>query len=189
MFKEMIWTMQIQYEITLDDSVETSLRVIARSKLAKRMRWQATFWNGIISGIILFVYGTLRGKTLSERLIIAILAMALVSGGYWLSYRRNMKRRALKLLRERNQSDGLIQITVELRDDCLWTRQDGTQLSYDWAQVDEIVNAEDGVEFFMRDGGFVFVRNKGFSTEKDREEFLNAASQCLNDAARKLEAH
>jgi hypothetical protein len=187
MIKETIWIMQIQYEMTLDDLAETNLRMLARSKFAKRQRWQATFWNAFIPGLFLFIYCTLRGATLFERLIVAILSMALGGGGFWLSYRRNMKRRILKIQHERNPSGGPTQFELELLDDCIWTRQGGTQLSFDWTNVAEIVNAGGGVEFAMRDGGFVFVSNKGFSTEKDRDEFLKEANQRLNDGARKLE--
>ena len=176
--------MRIEYEATLDDLADEHYRVAVSSKLAKRTRWQSTFWTALCSGLILFMYLTIREANMGERLIFTFFGVLAGAAGYWLTYRRSMKRRILKYLRERIQPEGPCHFVVELRDNCLWTRLGGTQISFDWENVANVVDAGDGVEFHMRDGGFMIVRNKGFLTPGSRNEFINASKQHLNTVAR-----
>ena len=94
------------------------------------------------------MYLTLRGAALPERFIVAGLGITVGAGGYWLNYRRSVKRRIMKHLRERMQPDCRLRFVVELRDDCIWTKQGGTQLCVDWANIAEISDAGDAIEFF-----------------------------------------
>jgi hypothetical protein len=172
--------MRIEYESTLDEIADEHCRAAARSRLLRRMRWQSAFWSALFGGVILFMYLTLDGATVPDRFIFTALGVVGGAGGYWLSYHRRMKRRVLRYLRERMQSDGPFHFIVELREDCIWTKQGGTQLSFDWGNLADVVDAGDSVEFHMHDGGFVIVRNKGFPTDESRNEFLKAANQRLN---------
>ncbi len=178
--------MHIEYETTLDEIADAHLRIATRSKLAKRTRWQATFWGALYTGIILFMCLTLLGAALPERFIVVGIGITVGAGGYWMNYRRSMKRRMMEYLRERMPSDCPLHFVAELREDCIWTKQGGTQLSFDWTNVAEIADAGDAIEFRMRDGGFVIVRNKGFATEENRREFMEFANQRLNGTARKF---
>jgi hypothetical protein len=178
--------MRIEYEETLDDIVDSQCRAADRSMSIKRARWQSAFWTALFSGIILFMYLTIRGATLAERFFFTIFGIVAGAAGYWLTFRRRMKRRVLKYLCERMQSDGPFSFVVELRDDCIWTRQGGTQMSFDWVNVANVVDAIDGVEFYMHNGGFVIVLNKGFLTAESRNDFMKTANQHLNDKAHKI---
>lgn len=178
--------MKIEYDTTLGDIADAHLRMAAKSKMAGRSRWQEVFWIALFTGLILFMYLTLRGATVVERSVVSILGIVVGAGWHWFTYRGSAKRRAVKYMREQMQSDGPFPFAVELRDDCIWTRQGTTQISFDWGNVAEMVDAEDAVEFRMHDGGFVIVRNKGFQTAESREEFKRAANQRLNATARKL---
>lgn len=118
----------------------------------------------------------LRGATLTECVTLAGLGAVVGGGGYWMSYPRSMKRRVLKHLREQMQTAGRIRFAVELRDECVWTRQGGTQLSFDWTNVAEVLDSEDGIELRMRDGGIVVVRSRGFPTQEAQREFKEIAN-------------
>ena len=159
--------MKIEYDTTLDDIADAHLRMAAKSKMAGRSRWQGVFWIALFTGLILFMYLTLRGATVIER------SAALAPRRFVLD-------------------DILVHAAVaagaELRDDCIWTRQGTTQISFDWSNVAEMTDTGDAVEFRMQDGGFVIVRNKGFPTAESREEFKRVANQRLNGTARKLAA-
>jgi hypothetical protein len=129
------------------------------------------FWIATLTGAMLFLLFSLRGASLVERFVFAGLGVAVGVVWYWLTYRRSMKRRMLKFLREQRQSDGPVRFVAEPRDDCIWTKQGGTQLSFDWSNVAEIFDSEDGIELRMRDGGFVMVRSRGFPSPEARQEF------------------
>lgn len=178
--------MKIEYDATLDDIADAYVRMAAKSNMARRSRWQGVFWIALFTGLILFMHLTLCGATAVERSVVTILGIVVGAGGYWLTYRDSAKRRTVKYLREQMHSDGPFPFTVELRDDCIWIKQGTTQMSFDWNNVAEMVDAGDALEFRMHDGGFVIVRNKGFPTLESREEFKRVADQRLNGTARKL---
>jgi hypothetical protein len=97
---------RIEYDNTLDDVADAHLRAAARSKLVRRTRWQSTFWIAAMTGALIFLWLSLRGATLAERFVFAGLGVTIGAGGHWLNHSRSMKRRILKHLRERMQSDG-----------------------------------------------------------------------------------
>lgn len=171
--------MKVEYDTTLEDIADAHFRMAAKSRMVRRSRWQAVIWIALFTGGFLFIYLTLRGATGVERSIVTVLGIVVGAGGYLLTYRDSAKRRTVKYLREQMHSDGPFPFTVEIRDDCIWTKQGTTQLTFDWGNVAEMVDAGDAVEFRMRDGGFVIVRNKGFQTSESREEFKRAANQRL----------
>ena len=140
-------------------------------------RMLSTFSITVLTGVVLFLWLSLRGATLSARFVLAGLAAAIAAAGYWLTYPGSMKRRVLKYLREQMQSGGPWRFEVELRDDCIWMRQGGTQLSFDWSNVAEILDSEDGIELRMCDGGLVIVRSRGFPSQEARQEFKEIANK------------
>lgn len=169
--------MRIEYETTLDDIADAHLRAVARSKLVRRTRWQSTFLMAVFTPVLVFLLLSHLGATLGECYVFAGLGAVLGAGGFWMNYRPSMKRRALKYLREQMQSDGLLHFAVELREDCIWTKQGQTQLSFDWTNVREIRDSADGIEFRMGDGGFVIVRSRGFPSQAAREQFKEIANK------------
>ena len=114
--------------------------------------------------------------------------MAIGGGGYWLNYPQGVKRRVLNYIRAQVASDEPEPFAVELRDDCVWTKQGRTQLSFEWSNVAEILDSEDAIEFVMHDGGFVVVRNKGFATGQARREFKQIADEMLQRTLKDPEA-
>jgi hypothetical protein len=176
-------TKHVEYETTIDEIADAHLRAYARSKMAKRLRWQSTFWVGALTSLLLYLLLTLRGASLPDRFAFAALGVVIAVGGYSLNYRRSLKRRVIRHLREQLATEAPIRFAVELREDCIWTKQGGTQLSFDWDNVSQIVDAGDAVELRMFNGGFVMVRNKGFPSGDSRQEFMSIANKRLQASA------
>jgi len=167
---------KIQCNTTPEDIADAYLRMPDIAKLSKQARWRNTLWITIFSGTILFMFATLLGATIVERLIISMLCIMTSVGLYWFTYRRTHRRNIIHLLRKNSQSSSPIPFTIELRDDCIWTKQGPAQISYDWRDVAEIVDKADAIEFRIRDGGLIVVRNDGFNTSDIREEFKRFAN-------------
>ncbi len=180
--------MRIEYETTLDEIADAHLRAAARSKLARRARWQGTLWIVVLTAFLLYLLFSLRGATFAERCIISGLGAIVGAGGYWLTYQRSMKRRILKYLREQMHIDGPLHFAVELCEECIWTKQNTTQLSFDWANVQEVLDSPDGIEFRMRDGGFVIVRSRGFPSQEAREQFKEVANARVDASSNRADA-
>jgi len=167
--------MHVEYDTGLDELADAQLRALAHSGMVKRMRRRGVLWMAVLTAVPLYLYLALRGASLAERLVFAGLGVLIALGGYALTWRRSARKRLRKYLLEQFQSDRPIRFMVELRDDCIWIQQDGVQLLFDWNHVSEVVDAGDAVEFYMKNGGFVMVRNKGFVDAQGRAEFLDIA--------------
>jgi hypothetical protein len=164
--------MRVEYDATLDDVADAHLRAYSRSSMARRWRRQTIIWTGLLTGLFMFV---IVWENLLQRLLWAGFGVILGAGFQALTYREMIRCRNRNYIRERLGSDGPFRFMVELREDCVWTKQDATQVSFDWPNVREVVDGPDGIEFRMRDGGFVIVRNKGFASASERSDFLNRA--------------
>lgn len=171
--------MRAEYDVTVDDLAEAYLRSQTRSQVAKDARRRATCWVAALTGLLLYLFLDLWGASLGQRLIVVTLGAVLAAGGYSLNYHRAMKHLMLKYVREQPLFEAPVRFIVELREDCIWMKQGGTQSFFDWDNLSTVVDSGDAVELCMRDGHFVLVRNKGFPTDESRREFLQIANNRL----------
>ena len=169
--------MQIEYETTIDELVDAHMRALSRSQSAKRARWYATIWTALLTGIILYLYLAFLGAPLIRRFIFAALGVLFATGGYNLTYAQSLRRRIRKHLHDQMPSGLPMRFTVELRDDCIWTKQAGTQISFDWGNVAAVVDTGDAVEVRINGGGLIVARNKGFNSQKERLDFMTIANK------------
>jgi hypothetical protein len=68
---------------------------------------------------------------------------------------------------------------IEITSDGMITKQLGEEIRREWKNVEKITEATGGIEFDIRLGGIVFVRDTGFKSPDERAEFLNLARQCI----------
>jgi len=166
---------RVEHDVSLDEIADVHLRIVARSKVARRNRWTIWFVLTVLVGSVVFLLLLQLGATTAVCLVGTGLSITGGSAAYWLFYPWSTKRHILKLLREQVQSHGPMRFVVELRDDCVWTKQAGVQLSIDWSNVADVLDTDDGIELRMHDGGLVMVRSKGFPNAKVRREFKELA--------------
>lgn len=166
--------MRIEYDATLDDIAETHLRLEARSKVARTWRWEGIVISGLLAGVILFML-------IPEPLLTGVGGAVL----YAITYKRMLRRRLRKYLREQLGTEGPVKFQVELTEAGIWTKQKNTQITFEWANVASLEETSDSVDFIMRDGGIVVVRNKGFQSSDTRRQFLECGRKHIEDA-RKL---
>ena len=74
--------MHIEYDTTPEEFADAHLRLQARSKMARRTRWQATAWVAVLTGLLLYLLLTLRGASPTERATVAALGSVLAAGSY-----------------------------------------------------------------------------------------------------------
>jgi hypothetical protein len=66
---------------------------------------------------------------------------------------------------------------IEITTNGMTTRQLGEEIRREWNNVVRITEATGGIEFDIRLGGMVFVRDTGFKSPDERSEFLRLARQ------------
>jgi hypothetical protein len=175
--------MRIEYETTLDEIVYTHLRVAQQSTQSRRLRRQTTCWMGVFTWLVVFVLLGIYNLTPVQRSVLASLGAVVIAAVTWRNYPRNMRKHILRCLQDGMPASGRMHVSVELREDCIWTKQGHTQLSFDWTNVREIVDSADGIEFLMRDGGYVMVRSKGFPNHETRENFKEIVSNRIESSS------
>ncbi|MFC1736147.1 YcxB family protein [Candidatus Hydrogenedentota bacterium] len=166
--------MHIEYDTTFDEIVDTHLRIHSRSKVFRR-----AIRRNVLSVCLMVAVGSFLfiSEPLFVRTTIAVIAAAFGGLFTFLSYPWWNKRFVRKYLREQLGSQGPFKFEMELRDEEIWTKMESTQLLFDWKNVLEILDKPDAVEFYVKNGGFIIVRNRGFKSSEERSQFLCRARE------------
>lgn len=173
--------MRIKFDTTIDDYVDAYERASARSGAARSWRRQgaaaSALLSGLITGIIGFVF---FGSSMTAGLIVGII-MAIASGAItWNMHHNTVKKRMHNYFREKFGDRDSLPFEVELTETGIWTRQLSTQIIFEWANVEEVLENEDDIEFVMRDGGGVIVRKRAFTSVDEQRQFMEVTRSYLN---------
>ncbi|MBX7258868.1 MAG: hypothetical protein K1Y02_21070 [Candidatus Hydrogenedentes bacterium] len=166
--------MVARFEFTIDDLVDTQLRLFNRSRHYYFAAWQGAGLLGALAGIAIYVFG--EGE-LWARVGMAIFVFVLVAGYCVRESSRGRRIRAVKCYRELLGTDGPFICEVEIRPDCLITRQLECEMKHSWTAVKEIKDSEDCIEFLIHAGWHTVVRNRAFATEEMRRAYLQMARE------------
>lgn len=163
--------MRVQFEYTLEDMVDASMRFLARSKTIRLTRWQGLIWTSILAWLLVFA---LFGASIKGGLIglLAALICALI---YPSMHRQSVRKRMRKFCREKFGDMNSFICEVELTPNGIWTQATNTQTTCDWKDVEEILVTEDSVDIFARQAGGVVVRNRAFQSDDERRAFIELA--------------
>lgn len=173
--------MRVKFTYSQEDSVDSNLRFLRRSKTFNSSRWQATiflilfFWLAIYVIFIAFLHNPYLAAI--EAVVITVTIAAL----YPTLHEHATRKRLRRFLKESYGDRNDFQCEVELTAHEIRISQDNTRSLYEWKSVEEIVVSADRVEIFRR-AGLVVVRNRAFSSTEERERFIELARRYLRDA-------
>jgi len=172
--------MIVQFDATLDDFVDVTMRSLARSKAAQSSRWRVLAVFSLFVALALFV--VVPGGLIIR--IGAALTAALANVVFSLAtYKRSMEKRVRRICRDQNGTDGPVRIEVELSESGVRASQLGAHYIYDWSKVINIEEAEDAIFFYKSDGTLLAVRNRAFQSPAEKSEFIQLARRFTNAAA------
>jgi hypothetical protein len=172
--------MRIKFDTTIADHVDASERASARSGVARSWQVRGATNSALISGfgtgIIVFL---LFGKSIAAGIagFIAALASAAIT---WHTYRNTVRRRLRNYFRELFGGRDSLPFEVELTESGIRTKQLSTQIIFEWANVEDVLENEDDIEFVMRDGGGVIVRKRAFTSTDEQQRFMEITRSYLN---------
>src|SRR5262245_42343684 len=159
--------MRVQYEATLDDMVDVSLRAMSRSRLARSWRWQSALGTGLVAGLILFeLVHESPGVSLAVGGIAAVVGEAL----YAIRQVRAVRLVRLKYCQEQYGADGTVKFELQLSEAGLWSRQNKTHTIFDWPAISAIEQTPDAIDFLTREGGVVSVHRRGFQSDEEMRQ-------------------
>jgi len=171
-----IYEMRVQFDATLDDFVDASMRRLARSKRFRKWRWDGLLTTGLMAWLA--IYALFPGP-FAKKMLAGFLVAAVTACIYPFTIRSTVTRRLRKLCREQIGTDGPVRVQVEITDKGIWTKQQNTQIIHEWANVEVIQETDDSIDFIMRCGTATVVRKRAFESQETKREFLDLARQYL----------
>lgn len=168
--------MLVQFEITLDDLVDSSKRLLAHSKTAS-WKWQGAVYSALVGGVLVFVVITYFYGRPDIAAAIALVVAALCAVLYPSSYENAVEKRLRKLHLEELNGANTVLCEVELTTQGVQVKQMNRLVIYEWPGVTEIQETADSIDIFTRDFGVVVVRNRAFATVEDKSRFLEMAQR------------
>lgn len=174
---------RVEFDATLDDVVDTNMRVAGRTKVFRRQR---ALYQWITGGFLAAVLiGTALAPSLSSpsplgRGIVALMiAVGLAFGGlagygsrHYFDWR--VRRHYRRMFQDVLHGASAMRFELELRQEGVWTRSRDVETSFPWSRLTRVADTPDAIELWF-DPGLVVVRNRAFATDGERREFLDAA--------------
>jgi hypothetical protein len=178
-----LMAMRIYFEATVDELIEVHERLAARSRVARSWRLEGATMTallaGLLAGIPIYILAS-TNKPLPVALMIAGVAAVVGAGVAWLAHDGQVKRRLRTYFREQYGDRSVIPVELELGEAGIWIRQLGVQNVFEWSSVEEIVQSEDAIEFYIYGGRAVFVRRRAFASAEEQRQFIETARLHLN---------
>lgn len=162
--------MNVQFDFSIDDLLDVTDRTLTRNKLAGH--WRVRDWfNWTASGCFGALLILFAGR---ERQLVPWLVVGGVLAAELYVARLLRRDRLRRYLREQCGGDGPFRCEVIIDADGLYVTQFGSTSTRRWAEIDRIVDASTGVEFFSQDR-VTCIRNRAFPTDAHRSDFLARA--------------
>src|ERR1044072_6717467 len=144
--------MRIQFQATVEDFVDVRERSIARSRLARSWHREGSIVtalaSGLLTGIVVFIF-TYVIWPLAAALIGAIGAGVISAAIAGNPHRERVRQRMYSYYREMFGERQSLPCEVELGEAGLLFRQLGTQILYEWPNVEEMRETADGVGVYL----------------------------------------
>jgi len=174
-----------EYDSTVDECVDTSLRAFRRTDTHTRTRLRSRLFVGACFAAAMFF--TILQASHGDSFAIAIGAFAALVGGaivalvYGPVHDRLHTGAMRRFFVERFKGASTIRCRVELRPDAFWTRSADIDMSVPWQRVTDVIDTSAGVEFWLEPTALCLVPSRAFATTGDYRTFVDAATRLKDD--------
>lgn len=168
--------MQISYSFATADL--TDLMQYARRRHADSYRWRA-FRSAVITSLLTLAFYALTSGPPIVRIVGSlafVVSVYLLLSQFW---QIPTRRQYEAYLQRRLGSAGPFLFEIEISENYLRTRQLGENNYREWRCVTDVREANSGIYFDLLLGGSIFVRDSGFLSLDNRNEFLRSARQYM----------
>jgi YcxB-like protein len=176
-----VQAMRVQFDASLDDLVDVTLRGLSRSRSFSPYRSADNLGGGIFGGLFagVGVYWVAHDKPQEIRLAIAGIASVAALILFPILRLWLIRRRIRRYCREKLGSDLPFAVQVELSPKGIDTKQKTGQVIYEWKQVESIRETPDSIDIYARHGGIVMVKKRAFSSTEEMQRFVEEAKSYL----------
>lgn len=179
---------RIAYEATVDDAVEVATRLSRKSAALQKQIRAMRVGTGILGGValtaLLVFYYQRPPRTVAG--IVMGVAAGVVFGIVFArlfqrSFDKDTRKRQRKIVAEQFHGKPTVACELELREDAVWVRQAGMEMTFPWRLCTGVLDNAEDVEIDFT-AGMCVVPNRHFAAPAERQRFLDA-SQRLAGAA------
>jgi hypothetical protein len=176
-------TYRIHFDATLDELVDTNLRLRTRSRTVQGYRTRSVWVAGGALCVALLAVVFIRTRDAAVDISVAnwgvLIAVALGLGAvfgylYGLYYDRAVRRQYRQVLAEQFGGASHFRCEIELRDEGVWVVQKGLEITFPWSNAAGVEDTGDAIELRFTPG-IVVARNRAFRDGVDRARFLERA--------------
>ncbi|HSS19431.1 MAG TPA: YcxB family protein [Pyrinomonadaceae bacterium] len=166
--------MHVQFAFTQEDMLDATRRFMARSKVVAASRRKGLILTAAFTGLLLFGLFYWYGHPLAGGPV-GLIGAAVSALLYPSSHRKAVDKQLRKYHHELFGDAKSFVCEVELTTAGVLVKQMDRQVLYEWPSITEILETNDSVDIFTKDGAGVVVRNRAFTTPDDKSEFLRLA--------------
>ena len=156
--------MIIHYESTIDEAVDTQIRLLKTSGVAKQWKLQGLIWAPIL--FFGFYFGIPDEKNI--KLFFAFFVSILFLVIYFAIYKKSLKKKIRKFLIEQLGTDEPIPSEFEFTEENLIFRRLGTEIRFEWDKIEELIENDNDIEVRIAKGGIAVIPNRIFSGTEQR---------------------
>lgn|SRR6266545_4896214 len=175
--------MQVQFDATIDDFVDVTLRSVAGSKALRAWRWEGAITFASLIGLSMYLI--LPGSTVAK-LVAGVLAFVFIIFVSLATYKNSYQKRVRKLAKEQIGTEGPVRVQVELTESGIKFDQLKTQYIYDWSTIERYEETDDAIYFCKRDRSVLAVRKRAFESQESKDQFIEFAKKYLQPDSQTL---
>jgi hypothetical protein len=162
----------VQYDVTVPDMIDVTRRAARRREPSLGWRWRQSV---LVSALLAALFSGVIEGSKSVRMFgtVGFFLFAFAAMTYLQKIR--VATALARYVTEQYGSSVPFTFVIEITSAGMTTRQLGEETLREWRNVEKISETTGGIEFDIRHGGMVFVRDTGFQSSSERIEFLRLA--------------
>lgn len=164
--------MKISYESSLEEAVNSHIRLWELSKTARQWKRQGLI---LIPFLFLLVNWFLYDSFV-EKTVFTILGCAVFIPLYLFFHRRILLKRIRKMLVEYLGSDQPVSCQYEFNDEGLVFRRQGTEVKFEWSAIQSVNLVESGIEILVKNNGGIAILPRRIFSEEEMQVWYDFAA-------------
>jgi len=169
--------MQAQFDATVDDFVDVTLRTLAGSRTVRVQRWQGVLTT---ASLIAFSMYLIFPASQPFKLLAGLLTLAFIPLANLVTYKSFLRGKLRAIAKEQIGGEGPVRVRVELTPFGIEVKQLGTRYSNDWSAIERLEETQDAIYFYKRDKSCLAVRTRAFESQEIRNQFIELAKKYID---------
>lgn len=175
--------MQLEYNLTAEDYIRFNEYHLAHSPMVRRNKW----FFFVLPPLAGCVAGLLTPTHIMARVITLLLLFIIWPCFAFLYWPASIRHRLRKFMREGDNTTHFGKHIISISPDGLEEMSNAAKNSVKWKGVTKLVSAEHGIYLYNSAVSAYIVPNSAFTSETQREEFLETTMRYREQAAGLIE--